>query len=62
MKLGEWCERNTKRPEFLEIIPGEMWDLVESAEEALQHEFFAPCRDVLRKQRLLRQSSGHRSL
>ncbi|KAJ4956634.1 hypothetical protein NE237_013417 [Protea cynaroides] len=66
MGLQEWCEVNTKRPDFLELIPRSLFDLVDkcltvnprlriSAEEALTHEFFASCHKNLRKQRLLRQ-------
>ncbi|KAL6979788.1 non-specific serine,threonine protein kinase [Sarracenia purpurea var. burkii] len=62
MKLREWCKQNTKRPEFLEAIPRLLFDLVDkcltanprariSAEEALRHDFFAPCHDALRKDR-----------
>ncbi|CAL5436763.1 unnamed protein product [Camellia sinensis] len=65
-RLRDWCKQNTKRPEFLEFIPGSLFGLVEkcltvnprsriSAEEALWHEFFAPCHDGLRKERLLRE-------
>ncbi|XP_043725843.1 cell division cycle 7-related protein kinase-like [Telopea speciosissima] len=66
MGLREWCEVNTKRPDFLELIPRSLIDLVDkclmvnprlriSAEEALRHEFFASCHENLRKQRLLRR-------
>ncbi|XP_050378291.1 uncharacterized protein LOC126795506 [Argentina anserina] len=66
IKLKDWCRRNTKRPDFLEEIPRPLFDLVDkclmvnprvrlSAEEALKHEFFAPCHEQLRKHRLLRQ-------
>ncbi|KAG6635827.1 hypothetical protein CIPAW_11G069600 [Carya illinoinensis] len=65
IKLQDWCETNTKRPEFLEEIPKALFDLVDKclavnprvrigAEEALQHEFFAPCREGLRRERLRR--------
>ncbi|KAL7188505.1 hypothetical protein ACSBR1_038382 [Camellia fascicularis] len=65
-RLRDWCKQNTKRPEFLEFIPRSLFDLVEkcltvnprlriSAEEALRHEFFAPCHDGLRQERLLRK-------
>lgn len=65
-KLRDWCETNTKRPEFLEVIPRSLFDLVDkcltvnprlriNAEEALKHEFFAPCHEALRKERLCRQ-------
>ncbi|KAI7981388.1 Cell division cycle 7-related protein kinase [Camellia lanceoleosa] len=66
MKLQDWCKQNTKRPEFFEVIPRSLFDLVEkcltvnprlriSAEEALRHEFFTPCHDGLRNERLLRK-------
>ncbi|KAI9087046.1 hypothetical protein K1719_031007 [Acacia pycnantha] len=62
LQLRDWCIMNTKRPEFLEVIPGSLFDLLDkclivnprlrlSAEEALQHEFFAPCHEILRKER-----------
>ncbi|THG10677.1 hypothetical protein TEA_010373 [Camellia sinensis var. sinensis] len=65
-RLRDWCKQNTKRPEFLEFIPRSLFDLVEkcltvnprsriSAEEALRHEFFTPCHDGLRQERLLRK-------
>ncbi|XP_062146659.1 uncharacterized protein LOC133854456 isoform X2 [Alnus glutinosa] len=63
IKLQDWCETNTKRPEFLEVIPRSLFDLVDkcltvnprsriSAEEALNHEFFAPFHEGSRKKRL----------
>ncbi|XP_054808548.1 uncharacterized protein LOC129310665 isoform X2 [Prosopis cineraria] len=62
LRLRDWCSMNTKRPEFLEVIPGSLFDLLDKclmvnprlrigAEEALQHEFFAPCHESLRKER-----------
>ncbi|XP_028772883.1 cell division cycle 7-related protein kinase [Neltuma alba] len=62
LRLRDWCIMNTKRPEFLEVIPGSLLDLLDKclmvnprlrigAEEALQHEFFAPCHESLRKER-----------
>ncbi|KAG8662314.1 hypothetical protein MANES_01G087300v8 [Manihot esculenta] len=64
--LREWSKLNTKRRDFLDIIPSSFIDLVDkcltvnprlriSAEDALKHEFFAPCHESLRKHRLLRQ-------
>lgn len=64
--LRDWCLMNTKRPDFLEVIPGSLFDLLDkcltvnprlriSAEEALKHEFFAPCHESRRKQRLCKQ-------
>ncbi|MQL68513.1 hypothetical protein Taro_000840 [Colocasia esculenta] len=69
MKLRDWCEKNTKRVDFLDQIPSSLFDLVDkcltvnprlriSADEALMHDFFLPCRDSLRKQRMLRQGLG----
>ncbi|XP_010244062.1 PREDICTED: uncharacterized protein LOC104587975 isoform X2 [Nelumbo nucifera] len=66
LELRAWCEANTKRPDFLDLIPRSLFDLVDkcltvnprlriSAEEALRHEFFASCHEGLRKQRLLRR-------
>ncbi|TQD91212.1 hypothetical protein C1H46_023226 [Malus baccata] len=66
IKLQDWCRRSTKRPDFFNEIPGPLFDLVDkclavnprvriSAEEALRHEFFAPCHEELRKLRLQRQ-------
>uniref|UniRef100_A0A5B7BJ09 non-specific serine/threonine protein kinase n=1 Tax=Davidia involucrata TaxID=16924 RepID=A0A5B7BJ09_DAVIN len=66
VELQNWCKTNTKRPEFLKLIPRSLFDLVDkcltvnprlriTAEEALRHEFFAPCHESLRKQRMLRQ-------
>ncbi|KAK6122248.1 hypothetical protein DH2020_044009 [Rehmannia glutinosa] len=66
VKLWDWCARNTRRPDFLEAIPKSLFDLVDkclivnprhriSAEEALSHDFFMPCHEALRKQRLRRQ-------
>ncbi|ESR53427.1 hypothetical protein CICLE_v10018937mg [Citrus x clementina] len=66
INLPEWCKLITKRPDFLEVIPSSLFDLVDkcltvnprlriSAEDALKHEFFAPCHEMLRKQKLLRQ-------
>ncbi|XP_068305022.1 uncharacterized protein [Pyrus communis] len=66
LKLQDWCRRSTKRPDFFNQIPRPLFDLVDkcltvnprvriSAEEALRHEFFAPCHEELRKLRLQRQ-------
>ncbi|KAK2987655.1 hypothetical protein RJ640_012934 [Escallonia rubra] len=65
-KLRDWCQVSTRRPDFLEVVPRSLFDLVDkcltvnprtriSAEDALRHDFFAPCHERLRKQRLLRQ-------
>ncbi|XP_073001559.1 uncharacterized protein [Typha latifolia] len=69
MELREWCTVNTRRPEFLEMVPDSLFDLVDkcltvnprcriTAEEALMHDFFAPCHERLRKQRMLRRAAG----
>lgn len=66
VKLREWCKQNTRRPDFLEIVPRSLIDLVDkcltvnprlriSAEDALRHEFFMPCFKDLEKKRQLRQ-------
>ncbi|KAG2550482.1 hypothetical protein PVAP13_9KG339400 [Panicum virgatum] len=65
----QWCAANTRRPEFLKSIPQSFFDLVDkclavnprcrlSSEDALMHEFFAPCRDSSRKLKMLRRSAG----
>lgn len=65
LKLQDWCKQNTRRPEFLDLIPRSLFDLVDkcltvnprlriSAEEALRHEFFYPCHKALRNHRLLK--------
>ncbi|KAL6178435.1 hypothetical protein ACLB2K_049953 [Fragaria x ananassa] len=65
IKLKDWCRKNTRRPDFFEEIPIPLFDLVDkclmvnprvriSAEEALKHEFFAPCHEELRKHKLER--------
>ncbi|RWW90310.1 hypothetical protein BHE74_00000539 [Ensete ventricosum] len=67
-ELREWCVLNTKRPEFLEVIPRSLFDLVDkcltvnprrriTAEEALMHDFFAACHESLRQQRKLRREA-----
>ncbi|XP_031387415.1 uncharacterized protein LOC116200699 [Punica granatum] len=64
--LRDWCRRNTRRPDFLEVVPSSFFDLLDkclsvnprlriTAEEALKHEFFVPCHEELRKQKLLRR-------
>lgn len=66
VKLWDWCKMSTKRPDFLKEVPRSLLDLLEkcltvnprlriTADEALKHEFFAPCHEVLKKQRLHRQ-------
>ncbi|KAI3918626.1 hypothetical protein MKX01_041946 [Papaver californicum] len=69
MKLQDWCKINTKRPELIDKIPRSLFDLIDkcltvnprvriSAEDALNHEFFAECHDSLRRQRLRRNSGS----
>ncbi|GMH28832.1 hypothetical protein Nepgr_030675 [Nepenthes gracilis] len=64
MKLLDWCKANARRPDFLDAVPRSLLDLIDkcltvnprvriAAEEALMHEFFAPCHEALRKHRLL---------
>ncbi|KAL9167168.1 hypothetical protein ABFS82_05G077900 [Erythranthe guttata] len=64
VKLGDWCARNTRRPDFLDTAPRSLLDLVDkclmvnprhriTAEEALRHDFFKPCHEAFRKHRLL---------
>jgi len=66
MELRKWCELNTKRREFLDVIPLSLLDLVDkcltvnprrriSAEDALKHDFFHPVHETLRNQMLLKQ-------
>ncbi|CAI9759470.1 unnamed protein product [Fraxinus pennsylvanica] len=66
VKLRDWCEHNTRRPEFFESIPRSLFDLVDkcltvnsrlriSAEEALRHEFFSSCHETIRRHRLQKQ-------
>ncbi|EPS70415.1 hypothetical protein M569_04345, partial [Genlisea aurea] len=54
VKLEDWCSENTRRPDLMKSMPRSLFDLVDkcltvnprrriSAEEALRHEFFAPC-------------------
>lgn len=65
-KLEEWCKQISRRPDFIEVIPSSLIDLVDkclmvnprsrlSAEDALHHEFFAPCHKLAEKHKLLRQ-------
>lgn len=73
VKLQDWCLRNTRKLDFLEIIPQSLMDLVDkcltsnprlriSAEEALRHEFFTPCHETTqRKHRLYRQGLSQES-
>ncbi|WCJ25784.1 Protein kinase superfamily protein [Euphorbia peplus] len=72
ISLFDWCIINSKKRDFIDLIPSSLIDLVDkcltvnprsriSAEDALKHEFFAPCHEGLRKQRLLRQGSSSNS-
>ncbi|CAN6486738.1 unnamed protein product [Victoria cruziana] len=66
MKLREWCEQNSRRSDFLKRMPDSLFDLVDKcltvnprlridAEGALEHEFFAPCHEAIRKYRMRRR-------
>ncbi|XP_057848722.2 uncharacterized protein LOC131059716 isoform X5 [Cryptomeria japonica] len=68
MTIKEWCKKNIKRPEFFEFIPVSLFDLIEKclcvspqqridADEALKHDFFAPCCEEYEKQRASKDSS-----
>ncbi|KAL8152191.1 hypothetical protein V2J09_009951 [Rumex salicifolius] len=66
MELRNWCKANAKRPEFVKTIPSSLFDLVDkcltvnprlriSAEEALRHEFLAPCINLItRRKKILK--------
>ncbi|OAY78299.1 Cell division cycle 7-related protein kinase [Ananas comosus] len=67
LDLREWCMSNTRRLDFIEMAPDSLFDLVNkcltvnprrriTAEEALMHDFFVPCHERLRKQRILRKA------
>ncbi|CAN6300112.1 unnamed protein product [Urochloa humidicola] len=67
--LRKWCVANTRRPEFLKLIPESFFDLLDkclavnprcrlTSKDALTHEFFAPCRDSFRKLKMPRRSIG----
>ncbi|KAJ3690474.1 hypothetical protein LUZ61_019638 [Rhynchospora tenuis] len=67
VNLREWCNTNTRRPEFIKDLPDTLFDLIDkcltvnprcriSAEEALTHKFFQPCYESLRKRRLFKKS------
>lgn len=60
--LRDWCGRNTRRRDIFDAIPASLFDLVDkclmvnprqriSADEALRHDFFAPCHEAFRKHR-----------
>ncbi|XP_074286813.1 uncharacterized protein LOC141612012 [Silene latifolia] len=69
MTIKEWCAVNTKRTRFLDAIPISLFDLLEkclivnprlriTAEEALRHDFFAPCHDTLQRMKVRKLSQG----
>uniref|UniRef100_A0A0D9XMI5 non-specific serine/threonine protein kinase n=1 Tax=Leersia perrieri TaxID=77586 RepID=A0A0D9XMI5_9ORYZ len=58
--LKKWCAANTRRPEFLKLIPDSLYNLVDkclsvnprcriTSEDALMHDFFDPCHEILQK-------------
>ncbi|KAE8792889.1 Peptide methionine sulfoxide reductase A4, chloroplastic [Hordeum vulgare] len=70
--LREWCMVNARRPELLDEVPDSLFDLVDkcltvnprcriTSEDALSHEFLAPCRESLKKNalRIRSASSSH---
>ncbi|XP_008459796.2 uncharacterized protein LOC103498819 isoform X2 [Cucumis melo] len=72
MDLQSWVKAHTKRPDFVKLIPRSLFDLVDkcltvnprqriTADEALKHEFFIPCFERLRKQKMLRRGSSSTS-
>lgn len=72
MDLQSWVKAHTKRPDFIKLIPKSLFDLVDkcltvnprqriTADEALKHEFFNPCYERLRKQKMLRRGSSSNS-
>ncbi|KAM0832366.1 hypothetical protein ACQ4PT_064947 [Festuca glaucescens] len=61
--LRTWCVANTRRPEFLKQLPDSLFDLVDeclavnprcriTSEDALLHEFFTPCHESLKRQKI----------
>ncbi|XP_037467431.1 probable serine/threonine-protein kinase cdc7 isoform X1 [Triticum dicoccoides] len=67
--LREWCMANARRPELLEQVPDSLFDLVDkclavnprcriTSEDALSHEFLAPCRESLKKNALRIRSAS----
>uniref|UniRef100_A0A0E0EGN0 non-specific serine/threonine protein kinase n=1 Tax=Oryza meridionalis TaxID=40149 RepID=A0A0E0EGN0_9ORYZ len=71
--LREWCAANTRRPEFFKSIPDSLFDLVDNclsvnprcritSEDALMHDFFAPCHDLIRQHRLARRPAPSNNL
>ncbi|XP_031501927.1 uncharacterized protein LOC116265467 isoform X2 [Nymphaea colorata] len=66
MKLRDWCEQNSRKPDFLKRMPDSLFDLLDKcltvnprlridAEAALEHEFFSPCREAIRNNRIRRR-------
>ncbi|XP_042022649.1 uncharacterized protein LOC121769931 [Salvia splendens] len=66
MCLQDWCAQNARRRDFFDAIPSSLFDLVDkclmvnprqriTADEALAHDFFAPCHQAIRKLRQRRQ-------
>ncbi|VFQ70516.1 unnamed protein product [Cuscuta campestris] len=69
VKLQDWCKRNSRRTDLFDAIPPSLFDLVDkcltvnprlriSADEALRHEFFAPCHETLGKRPLSRHGAA----
>ncbi|KAL1556281.1 non-specific serine/threonine protein kinase [Salvia divinorum] len=69
MSLQDWCARNARRQDFFYAMPGSLFDLVDkclmvnprqriTADEALAHDFLAPCRKALRDHRLQWQTQA----
>ncbi|XP_047968166.1 uncharacterized protein LOC125212131 isoform X2 [Salvia hispanica] len=69
MSLQDWCAQNVRRQDFFDAIPSSLFDLVDkclmvnprqriTADEALAHDFFAPCHQAIRKLRQRRQAQA----
>ncbi|XP_042045023.1 uncharacterized protein LOC121791027 [Salvia splendens] len=67
--LQDWCAQNVRRQDFFDAIPSSLFDLVDkclmvnprqriTADEALAHDFFAPCHQAIRKLRQRRQAQA----
>uniref|UniRef100_A0A803L5L8 non-specific serine/threonine protein kinase n=1 Tax=Chenopodium quinoa TaxID=63459 RepID=A0A803L5L8_CHEQI len=70
--IRDWYRTHTKRQDLLKVIPDSLFDLLEkcltvnprlriTADEALNHEFFAPVQDALLKKRTFRRSQNEDS-
>ncbi|XP_021765791.1 serine/threonine-protein kinase RIM15-like [Chenopodium quinoa] len=70
--IKDWFMTNTKRQDLLKVIPDSLFDLLDkcltvnprlriTADEALNHEFFAPVQDALLKRRTIRRSQNEDS-